>query len=348
MGIRGKFLLLMTAFSLIIIGSSYYLINNSNKKLIELEAVRIADIVSNQVLADRAIYTKEIVQKLQKDGTGAIRDFHNNKGYVLLPAQFARAVSNKVNKNNKDLYQYYLRSKWNLNTKQGLQDDFDSWAWQQLENQERDKPKDTKNWNSFYRFEQVNQNKVLRYYKADITSAQACADCHNAYEKRPDVIAMRKASGTKPGKQWKLNQLMGAIRVEVPINTVEALANSSRDTLLLSLFGLFIAGFIIMMIAIIKAIIKPIENSIKDLNNFSSKINSVVDCSRGSLKAADKQVQIYKDVKNQKVKISLNELSDMANQGAVNAEDSASHCIELKEAFNESKKKFSKMIGEKS
>ncbi|MCP4494530.1 MAG: DUF3365 domain-containing protein [Gammaproteobacteria bacterium] len=347
MGIRGKFRLLMAGFFLLIVGFSYYLIEQSNKQLIELEALRIADIISNQVLADRAIYTGKVVQKLKADGTGSDRHSLKKPGFILLPAQFVRAVADKVNEQNKGLYSYYLRSKWNLNKTQGLQDDFDSWAWQGLEAQEKSGQSSGSEWQSMYRFTEINNREVLQYYKADIASAQPCVSCHNAYEQAPDVKAMRVAAGVEPGKQWKLNELMGAIRVEIPINTVKAMANDGRNRLLLSLIILFITGFAAMMIVIIKSIIKPIEGSMEDLNNFSTKIDSVVECSRDLLKTADEQVHIYEAARANKGKASINELTRMADRSAMSAEESAAHCLELKESFAESSGRFAKIIGVK-
>jgi len=86
MGIKGKFSIVTLLIGIIISLASYFILERSNNKLIEMEATRIADIVSTQILADRAIYTKTLVGKLKKDGVGADRDWHDKKGFIALPA----------------------------------------------------------------------------------------------------------------------------------------------------------------------------------------------------------------------------------------------------------------------
>ena len=58
MGIKQKFFsVLIIMFSLISL-LSYWLLTDSHNKLIDMEANRIAEIVSSQILADRAVYTE--------------------------------------------------------------------------------------------------------------------------------------------------------------------------------------------------------------------------------------------------------------------------------------------------
>jgi hypothetical protein len=47
--------------------------------------------------------------------------------------------------------------------------------------------------------------------------------CHNAYEKSPQVLAMRVAQGVGLGKQWQQHQLMAALSISVQLDKAELL-----------------------------------------------------------------------------------------------------------------------------
>ncbi len=218
MGIHAKFFLLVMGIGAFLAGSAYWILEGAHEDLIGEEAVRIAEIVSMQVVADRAEYTANLVGKLKREGTGGARDSHSKPGYIPLPAQFVRNVSERVKAKAGGLYSYSLVSGWNLNEQQGLKDDFDRWAWGRLLEQEKEfqrsgtaRGNEGFPWRAVHRFETVQGKRTLVYMRADPASAPACVSCHNQYEKRPDVAAMRARDGVAAGKQWQLHQLMGGI-----------------------------------------------------------------------------------------------------------------------------------------
>jgi len=45
-----------------------------------------------------------------------------------------------------------------------------------------------------------------------------CVSCHNAWEKRASIKKSRSAAGVAPGKKFKLNELMGAVVVNVALD----------------------------------------------------------------------------------------------------------------------------------
>ncbi|MEL0097911.1 MAG: DUF3365 domain-containing protein, partial [Planctomycetaceae bacterium] len=75
------------------------------------------------------------------------------------------------------------------------------------------KPSD---WRSVFRVEIVDGERTLRYLRPDLAASEACVSCHNRLEKTPEIIARRIENGVKPGKQWQLKKLLGAISVLVP------------------------------------------------------------------------------------------------------------------------------------
>ena len=104
------------------------------------KALGIAEAVDAMVRSTRAKYTKDVVIKLKKDGAGAALDSKSKKGFAPLPAQFVRAiafdVAIKQKKAGQERFAFFLRSRWNLNPEQGIQDDFEKEGWKFLVQQQ--------------------------------------------------------------------------------------------------------------------------------------------------------------------------------------------------------------------
>ena len=190
------------------------------------EALSIAKTVDIFVRATRAKYTKKAVGKLKKDGTGAALDSGSKSGYIPLPAQFIRDVAFEtvmLQKKSKDeKFAFFLRSRWNLNPEQGLKDDFEKAGWKFLEDQQKGalaSGKSLKNisWKPYTSIETGGGQKTLRYLSADTGSALPCVTCHNNWEKKASVKEMRKKGGVEEGKVFRMNELMGAVSISVPL-----------------------------------------------------------------------------------------------------------------------------------
>ena len=356
MGIRGKFFLVIAATAVGVGVATYTVLNRSHQSLIEKEAVRIAEIVATQVVSDRAEYTQALVGKLVKDGAGAAQDSAGRPGYIPLPAQFVRNVAARVAGKAGGLYSYSLVSLWNLNPAQGLKDDFDRWAWKQLEEQDQTfaqtpAPAAGYPWKAVYRFENVNGEEKLVYMKADPAAAQACVTCHNQYEQRPEWIATRQSAGVAPGKTWRLHQLMGALRVEIPVGQVAALAAAGRNQTLGILAAILLLGFGMLLGLIYRAIIRPVEWSVQEVEGFTTKVDAVVVCSKDLVQAADAQAEACRAAQEvlQAGEVatttqSLEALARVANGNAMRAEDSAVYCNQLNDSFSGLRARLREMV----
>lgn len=228
-----RLLFLVPSILLLIGGITYYVVQDSQYKIVEFQAVNVAEIVARQAAASRSVYASQIAGKLAKEGTGPHMNSQDNKGYVPIPAQFLKLVGREASAASDNLYRYKPISKWNLEPTQGLATDFQKWAWAQLEAQDQAEPKAAIAWKPTWRFETVNDVKTLLYLRADPAAAENCVACHNGLEQTPEMIERRRASGVPAQKQWKLHQLMGAIQVEIPLDKVGVVVEAqTRQTLL--------------------------------------------------------------------------------------------------------------------
>jgi len=228
-------------------------------------ALRLAEVVAAQVSADRAEYATNVVDKLVQDGTGASRESETARGFIQLPAQFVHNVSRRVRDQAGDLYTYSLISRWNLNPTKGLDESFDRWAWQRLAAQNEQflagPPAGPSGypWRPVYRVESVFGEPVLRYMRADPAAAQSCIDCHQRYEQTKPVQESRELEGVPVGKTWKRHELMGGLRVDVPLREVAALSDQER-TRSLGLIALILAAGLVVVLGLIdRTLISPIE-----------------------------------------------------------------------------------------
>ena len=269
MGLRKRFFILFSVMLFFIGVVLMTILNRSHQTLVEEEATRFSHLITNQVLAERLAYSK-IVKKLQTESKGA-SEFSHELGFIPLPAQYIRSVSQHVAENT-DMYSYSLISEWNINKNQGLSESFDKWAWDKLKEQEFDFKKEygaigkAYPWKPIHRIETENGQKFLKVMTADPASSPSCVNCHNKMELTKEIKDYRNLSGVQTEKQWKLHDLMGAIKVVVPLETVAAeTVHVQRDSLvslsvmLLICFGILVSLFYVKVINPIFALTKLVK-----------------------------------------------------------------------------------------
>lgn len=277
MSVRLKLVSIFCAVALGVIAVSYWILQTSQDDLIYADAERIAHIVSTQVLAERKIYTQSLVDKLTQDGFGADVQAHFRPGYIMLPAQFVRRVAKNIERTAGDQYSYNLISKWNINPDQGLTDEFERNAWQELSRQEarlgpsaRARPR---SWQPVSAVTMKDGKPVLSYMQADIASSTACVTCHNALETQPNIVAIRAQAGIAETKEWKLYDLMGAVRVDVPLAPVMEIASNGTASLLNWLIAVFLLGFLLINYFLYEAIVKPSEEASRLKGQFLANMS---------------------------------------------------------------------------
>lgn len=225
-------------------GLGFLVVRDAVHKTVEHQALAIAQIVADQAMVARSVYAGEVAGKLAREGLGPSVDFESQPGHVPIPAQFLKMMGLASATVSDRLYAYKPVSKWNLEASQGLSDDFLRWAWPQLEQQDRPAPAEPIAWKPVYRFEQRGGARVLRFLVADPAAQMACARCHNAYEQRASVVALREAAGVAPGREFMQHQLLGALSVTIPLEQTQKVAGVRITQATVFFFGILLASFL--------------------------------------------------------------------------------------------------------
>ena len=97
---------------------------------------------------------------------------------------------------------------------------------------------------------------------------EACLQCHSTPAAAP--ASMIEAYGTSNGFGWKLNEIVGAQVVSVPMSVALENANRAFITFMLSLCGVFLALYIILNLMLSRMIIRPITRMSKLADEIST------------------------------------------------------------------------------
>jgi hypothetical protein len=161
---------------------------------INLPIELVADYIHAVIEADREVYTKHAVERMQTKGVAAVSERWEERNTMPLPAQFLMESGRLVG--NKGLgVQYRLISFWPINKRNVAANSLESIGLGAVLTQP-DRP-----------YKGVTKVGDTRYFEAvyaDLAVAPRCAGCHNAH---PD----------SPKHDFKLNDVMGAIVVSIQL-----------------------------------------------------------------------------------------------------------------------------------
>ena len=147
--------------------------------------------------ADRANYTKLIVQRLGPAGAGAItpkEEWKDLADGAPLPAQMFRAGSEAVADVTDD-FTYTLQSLWPINKQNAPKSPMEEEGLQYVV----DNPGE-----NFYGTEELGGKKYFTAVYADVGVAAACVDCHNDHKDTPKT-------------DFKIGDVMGGVVIRVPL-----------------------------------------------------------------------------------------------------------------------------------
>ncbi len=159
---------------------------------IPIEAV--ADYIHAVIAADREVYTKHAVERMQMKGVVAVAERYEEKNTLPLPAQFLLESGRHLGKMGVGV-QYRLISFWPINKRNVAANALESIGLGVVASNP-DRP-----------YKGVTKVGDTRYFEAvyaDLAVTPACAGCHNAH---PD----------SPKRDFKLNDVIGAIVVSIQL-----------------------------------------------------------------------------------------------------------------------------------
>lgn len=174
--------------------------------LVKAGAFTGADVYMRALKEFRALYTSEVVERLQPMPSAVS---HTDQSYVSMiphPAMMTRMLGERMAAHHRGettrLYSPYPFP--SPNGQGGLQDRFEREAWAYLTAYPD---------RVFYRFEEKDGQQVLRYATPDIMQEE-CVHCHNSH---PD----------SPKRDWQVGQVRGILEVRYPVRHWETMAGTT-------------------------------------------------------------------------------------------------------------------------
>ncbi len=147
------------------------------------------------ISADRAVYTQEVVDRLLKEKVITATEKYKDEKALPLPAMMLRMGSEHAKKKNSS-FSYALLSEWAINKQNVAKTDVEKEGLKAIA-AAPDKP--------FYKEEKLGDKTYFTAVYADLAVADACVSCHNEHK-------------DSPKKDFKLNDVMGALVIRVPLN----------------------------------------------------------------------------------------------------------------------------------
>ena len=212
---------------LAIAGGGFVIINEVQKAAVEDQAIKTAESVVAQMLATRAVYTKDVVGKLQTDGVGVefTPGFRQQERHIPLPATMVHLISDEVNKQG--LYTIDLISPWAINPAKLPSTDWEKESTAAL----IEDPSSIQS-----RIEGSGGSSRLLYMAADFASAPACVTCHNAL---PD----------SPKQDYELGDMMGSLVVTVPLT--EEFSSAQKQSVYIALGNIGVLAVLAVLLVLL-------------------------------------------------------------------------------------------------
>jgi hypothetical protein len=176
---------------LVLVGGCRPAVPESNSREREL-----ADALHVVMSADREIYTKQVVNRLQNEEHVLKAGEHwKDEKLLPLPAQMFRMGAERAREKSK-LFSYSLLSLWPINKQNAPHTDAEKAGLRAV----ADDPAHNQ-----YSVEALGNARYFTAVYADAAISPACVTCHNGHQE-------------SPRRDFKLNDVMGGIVIRIPIN----------------------------------------------------------------------------------------------------------------------------------
>ena len=186
----------LTAVALV--GASLTLVGcgeESSKAAAGVSPKKMADALFAVMEADRAVYTKKVINRLVKDEKVIKASEHWQDDKALpLPAQMFRMGSERVAEKTSD-FSYSLISAWPINKQNEPKTDAEKEGVKFIE----DNPGQ-----NFYKQETLGGTTYFTAIYPDVAVAPACVSCHNEHKDTPKT-------------DFKIGDTMGGVVIRIPL-----------------------------------------------------------------------------------------------------------------------------------
>lgn len=247
-------------------------VSHLQSNLIASTVLQDASLYSQALEEFRTLYTSEVVDTAIKRGIEVTHDHASREGAIPLPATLTMLLGKRIGEHGSGA-QARLYSPYPFSWRQeegGLRDTFSQEAWSALL-RHPDKP--------YYRFEEVNGVRSLRYATADLMRP-SCVNCHNLHPASPKT-------------DWQVGDVRGVLEVILPLD--RAMAQTSvglQGTLAL------MAVMSVLWLSGLALVIGGLRRSSADLSQRASALEREISERRGAEEALRESEGKYRHIIN--------------------------------------------------
>ena len=162
---------------------------------ISLPIETAAEYVHAVIEADRDVYTRHVVERMQSKGIVVASENWVEKNTLPLPIQFLMESGRLVAKKGTKI-RYRLISLWPINTQNAASTEFEREGLGTFITQPN---------HPYVGFAEFEGGRYFQAIYPDLAVTQACIGCHNAHP-------------TSPKRDFKLNDVMGGIVISIPVS----------------------------------------------------------------------------------------------------------------------------------
>lgn len=157
----------------------------------------MADALFAVMASDRAVYTKQVVARLQNEEKVIKASEHwKDEKALPLPAQMFRMGAEAVSGKNAG-FTYALLSLWPINKQNEPKTDAEKTGLKFIS--------DKMGKENYYTEETLGGKKYFTAIYADVAVSKACISCHNAHQ-------------DSPRSDFKLDEVMGGVVIRIPVD----------------------------------------------------------------------------------------------------------------------------------
>lgn len=168
--------------------------SKASESQVSISPETVADYLHAVIEADRTFYTIHVVERMQKRGTVVASENWRTANTLPLPAQFLRE-SNELATLTGTKVRYRLIGLWLINPQNAPATDFERQGLEDVQKNPEQR---------YSSMVTIGEERYFQAIYADRAVSQACIGCHNAHPRSPK-------------RDFKLNDVMGAIVITIPV-----------------------------------------------------------------------------------------------------------------------------------